>query len=321
MNETSLERFEAEIAAMPDVSENGGDSEVLATPKSDLEKASEVFGMVEKLDGDSDAHMADLVRSANEFAAAHPGSDEASAGATIADAAGALNILEGGDIGDTAQTLGEQPLPPLEAALSEISAADPSGEAIYKITEAIDEAEAKLASPTLQKLREQIGSGTIDIRRVLTLEELDDIGGDLIRTIRREDLLNSVTEHKERTGVDNPNSHSRGLFFGEGPTDGVAMSEQNAYRSVDVRAIVDLIDSGVVRGAYTASGGEHAQTEGHTTHWSDGVEGIRHSFKAEGAFVIEASRDALDQGWVTADKLVGVWTRDQSGNTRNLLAQ
>lgn len=138
MNETSLERFEAEIAAMPDVSENAGDSEVLATPKSDLEKASEVFGMVEKLDGDSDAHMADLVRSANEFATAHPESNEASGEAKIADTAGAFKILEGGDVDDTARTLGEQPTGLLDEALSEIATADSSGEAVKEIKEAID---------------------------------------------------------------------------------------------------------------------------------------------------------------------------------------
>jgi len=140
MSETSIERFQAEVVAMPDVAEGDkGSPEYLEMPKSDLEKAGEVFGMVEGFGGDVDAAMARLVGDANKFASEHPDSPEASDEAKIADTAGAYKILQGGDVDNTANALSEQPPKPFRAALMEIDAADPSGEAVKEITKVIDQ--------------------------------------------------------------------------------------------------------------------------------------------------------------------------------------
>lgn len=135
-----LDRFKAKVAAMPDEPEGLGMPEALDTPKSDLEKAGEVFGVVEGLGGDVDAHMADLVTSAGVFAAAKPGDEEAYHETVIVDEAGAFQILKGGDSDDTAEALGEQPVEPLGEALAEIAQSDPSGEAVKVVAEAIDKA-------------------------------------------------------------------------------------------------------------------------------------------------------------------------------------
>src|SRR4051812_22720062 len=78
--------------------------------------------------------------------------------------------------------------------------------------------------------------------------------GDLCLQAAVELDLESVTAaHIAMTGRDNPNEIAR-EFFVPGQA-GPVMSADHAYRSVDVRAIEDLAESGIVRGAFTATNG------------------------------------------------------------------
>lgn len=157
MSEYNVNSLEKEIAAMPDPSKGIENGEIPSV-KPDLETASEVFKLVEGLGGDVDKNMADLVEHTNEFAKSHPG-DKSWNEAKIADIAGAYKVLQGGDIDDTARTLGEQPEGPLGAALGEINAADPSGEAVQVVTGAIDA--VRRQETTLEQRDERIFS-TVD---------------------------------------------------------------------------------------------------------------------------------------------------------------
>lgn len=79
---------------------------------------------------------------------------------------------------------------------------------------------------------------------------------------------------------------------------------------------MDLATSGVVRGARTA--GQQGKTTGHTTYWNAGETG-KGSTLGQG-FVIEAPMQSVQQGWVTADKVRGVYARDTDGQVKNLMA-
>jgi hypothetical protein len=77
-----------------------------------------------------------------------------------------------------------------------------------------------------------------------------------------------------------------------------------------------LGDSGIVRGAKTAGAGKGI-TSGHTTYWNQGETG-KGSTLGQG-FVIEAPLDAAKEGWVTADQVTGIYTRDSDGSVKNIL--
>ena len=151
--------------------------ETADTPKGDLERAGALFDMLknDEREGDPDAVVEDLVHSAGEFYTQHQ-SNEALKEATIADEVGAFQILNGGDSDDTARALAEGPHEPLEEALTEMHEADPSGEAVRAITEAIDTAEQAIStekepSPVealvarLQLQRQRVGAYNSELKR------------------------------------------------------------------------------------------------------------------------------------------------------------
>lgn len=137
-----------------------------------------------------------------------------------------------------------------------------------------------------------------------TKEELARLGHLARLAIERDDLDAVVDAHIELTGKQNPNQHGKGFFVGEGD---VPMSADNVYRQVHASAIEDLAETGVVRGQYTATNGEHAQTSSHATYWHDGKEGTNVSLG--GRFVIEASKEAAETGWVKASDVRGIYAR------------
>lgn len=149
----------------------------------------------------------------------------------------------------------------------------------------------------------------------LNTEELRQLGHLCAQVMERDDLEEAAQHHIESTGVSNPNKHGKGLFVGEGD---VPMLDENVYRSVDIRAIDDLIESGVVRGAYTATEGKRASTKGHSTYWNNGEAGKKMTLGSSGHFVIEASRDAAENGWVKASDVRGIHTRDTSGELHDI---
>lgn len=283
------------------------------------ETAGNVAAMLDTLPGGLDAHISEFVEDANQEAVRTGELDEA----VVADEVAIGEILHSEESHpEIAATLSRQPDEPLQEALMEMTVVE-GKDATKRVAEAIDHTdtevvEEKFGSPTLQQLRDEIANGTIDVVDCrLWGVELDDLSSDL-RAARKKGGAICAQEQAAKTGVENPNRHSKGLFIGD-PADGVPMHENSAYRAVDIRAIVDLIDSGVVRGAYTATGGERSQTESHATHWSDGEEGRHHRFKSDGAFTIEAPKEALDAGWVTADQVTGIYTRGHDGRLVNLL--
>lgn len=236
MSEANVEQFEAEVAAMPDTSENGDDSvETLETPKSDLEKAGEVFGMVKELGGDTDATMADLVRSANEFAEVNTDSPEASDEAKIADEAAAYKILEGGDTDDTARTLGEQPLPPLETALSEIAEADSSGEAIQTIVRVLDGSDVReVGHDSLFGAGVNPESGNYDVRLMP----------------RSEDASRNAIDDKVDSGE--PLSVFESMNAGRDTVEthigDIELLPDRAYRATDERELGAILETGYAGG-------------------------------------------------------------------------
>lgn len=135
--------------------------------------------------------------------------------------------------------------------------------------------------------------------------------GNLVRiAMERDDLDAAVATQVETTGVTNPNVLHQGLFIGEGE---LPMSEDKVYRSVDRRAIEDLAESGVVRGAFTATEGQRANTTGHSTHWNKGSEQHKLRFNTDAHVIIEANRKAAEQGWVKATDIHGVHARGADG--------
>lgn len=288
------------------------------------ETAGNVSAMLSELPGGIEAHIGTFVDDANQHLI-ESGTPDAFDEAVVADEVAIDTILHAeGMYKEAASALAHQPDEPLKEALIETGineGEDKTREVIGAIEHADNEVgREELGSPTLQQFRDEIASGTLDVvGRRLWETEIEDLSRDLQAT-RAKDSTIFVDELIANTGVKNPNRHSQGFFIdADDPIDGVPMHEQNAYRAVDVRAIVDLIDSGVVRGAYTATGGERAQTKSHATYWSDGEEGRHHRFKSDAAFTIEAPKEALDAGWVTADQVIGVYTRGKDGRLVNLL--
>lgn len=144
-------------------------------------------------------------------------------------------------------------------------------------------------------------------------KELAHLGALVIEAALRQDLEQVAAEHVERTGVENPNSHADNrLRVGQGA---VAESSDGVYRQIDQNGILDLAESGIVRGAYTA--GKRSKTSGHTTYWTNGETG-KSSSLGQG-FVLKSGRSDAEAGWVTADKVTGIYTRDADGQVKNLI--
>lgn len=147
----------------------------------------------------------------------------------------------------------------------------------------------------------------------LTSDELRHLGHLCRLAAERDDLDQVAQAHVEMTGVGNPNQHGKGFFVGEGD---VPMSSDNVYRQVHAAAIEDLAEAGVVRGQYTATNGERAQTSSHATYWHNGEDGRKVSLG--GRYIVEASKSAAEQGWVKASDVKGIYTRDADGELRDI---
>lgn len=144
-------------------------------------------------------------------------------------------------------------------------------------------------------------------------KELAHLGALVVEASLRDSLQSVAAEHAEMTGVENPNIHGKGLFIGKGE---VPMSDESVYRSVQEPAVEDLAASGVVRGARTAGAGQ-INTSGHATYWNNGEAGK--STPLGQGVIIEAPRSDAESGWVTADKVQGVYARDIDGHVKNIL--
>ncbi len=145
-------------------------------------------------------------------------------------------------------------------------------------------------------------------------KELAHLGALVVEASLRGDLEQVASEHVSQTSVENPNSFAPNtLRIGEQV---VPESSDNVYRQVTEKGVEDLVLSGIVRGAKTA--GKPAKTSGHTTYWNAGETG-KGSTLGQG-FVIEAPRSAAEAGWVTANKVQGVYTKDSDGVVKNIIA-
>ncbi len=113
-------------------------------------------------------------------------------------------------------------------------------------------------------------------------QELRDVDAERVHNVRlahlaalvveasmRGDLVAVAQTHVNRTGVAFPNSYAPNrLRVGEQV---VVENGNSVYRQVTERAIDDLAESGVVRGAKTALG--EGKTSGDTVYWNQGEDG------------------------------------------------
>jgi len=135
----------------------------------------------------------------------------------------------------------------------------------------------------------------------------------VVEASMRDDLVEVAKAHVARTRVENPNSYAPNrMRIGEQV---VPENDESVYRQIREEGIDDLAESGIVRGAKSA--GKRANTEGHTVYWNSGETG-KGSTLGQG-FVIEAPISAAQSGWVGADKVTGIYTRDSDGNVKNIL--
>jgi len=152
----------------------------------------------------------------------------------------------------------------------------------------------------------------------LTREELTEIGGLVIAAANRPDLEKVVEEHIELTSQVHTNMHRPDPFHLQPRENAIAQEVGKSYRSVDARGIYDLVDSGVVRGARTATGGQRSSTTGHSTYWSDATEGRHHNLASSTHLLIETPTKNLDK-WVTAKDVSAIYGKDNEGNVHNIL--
>lgn len=115
-----------------------------------------------------------------------------------------------------------------------------------------------------------------------------------------------------------PNAFSGGLFLGGN----LPMHEDSVYRHVGTAAISDLFAQGFVRNKREAANAMDVPgklgfgTSGATVYWNEG-----NSQKLEKAdLVIQASRAAAEEGYVTKDGIQGIWVTDKkTGQPVNLI--
>lgn len=118
------------------------------------------------------------------------------------------------------------------------------------------------------------------------------------------------TERQEE--VKNPNS----VFeWGMMPknTD-VPTTLENVYRQVKTEAVDDLVTSGVVRNAGSAGG--RIRKYGDRVYWTRGKDGEFHIVQPDHV-VLEAPFAIANSRIVTADDLVGIHARNESGEIEN----
>lgn len=143
-------------------------------------------------------------------------------------------------------------------------------------------------------------------------QQLFALGELCVAAAERTDLVDVSAEHQQV--LDNPNTVGGGLFVGGE----VPMSSEHAYRQVGGSAIEDLAASGIVRNGATAQGEKHPRW-GDRVFWNAGEEGKK--VTTGGRFIIEAPLEAVNSGWVTADKVTGVYAKTPDGTVKNILKQ
>lgn len=149
----------------------------------------------------------------------------------------------------------------------------------------------------------------------LSRETLQEVATAFREAAVRSDLDEVIDAHVSATGKLNPNAAGEGFFVGLGE---LPMSGESDYRNVDERAIADLIDTGVVRGAFTATEGKRSNTEGHTVYWFRGEEGRKMCFTSPGHFIIEAPKAVVEAGWVKASDVRAIHAKDADGHLVDL---
>lgn len=143
--------------------------------------------------------------------------------------------------------------------------------------------------------------------------ELAHLGALVVETSMRPDLDVVIKQQRAERGVENPNSVGSSGFFVGGE---VSMSDNNVYRQVGAEAVDDLAANGIVRNGATANGQEHPRW-GDRVFWHPG-DGQK-KIATGGRMIIEADKSAAQRGWVTADKVKGVYAKDVDGQIKNLL--
>lgn len=120
---------------------------------------------------------------------------------------------------------------------------------------------------------------------------------------------------ESREGTHNPNR-----IFDWGPmpsnTD-VPTTSENVYRQVKMAGVNDLFESGVVRNAASAGVG-NPRKYGDGVYWTRGKDGEFHNVQPNHA-VFEAPYEVANTRTVTADDLVGIHTRNETGGIENVL--
>jgi hypothetical protein len=146
-------------------------------------------------------------------------------------------------------------------------------------------------------------------------KELAHLGALVMEVAMGDDLQTVAAEHVVETGVENPNSFAPNMLrVGEQV---VPESSDKVYRMLTEAGVADLANSGIVRSAKTA--GQRSKTSGHTAYWNQGETG-KSSSLGQG-MVVEAPIEAAAEGWVTADKVTGVYSRDSDGQVKNILPE
>ncbi len=143
--------------------------------------------------------------------------------------------------------------------------------------------------------------------------EMAHLGGLTVQAGFREDLGAVSDQHVVSTGVENPNSIGSGFFVAGGE---ISMSDESVYRQVGMDAVEDLAMSGIVRNRHTAQG-EQSHRWGDKVFWHAGdSDKMMHT---GGRAVIEADKAAAEAGWITADKVTGIYVKDSDGVIKNIL--
>lgn len=148
----------------------------------------------------------------------------------------------------------------------------------------------------------------------LTDEELIKLTAEWQNVEINEEALDQATKQNG-----NPNRYSPGFSF---DSYNLPMDNDSVYRTVGTSAISDLMIMGFVRnkreaeGALGVAGKAGYGTSGVTVYWHEGVDGK----KAKGDLVIQASKAAASEGYVTKDGVQGIWITDKAtGQPVNLI--
>lgn len=99
----------------------------------------------------------------------------------------------------------------------------------------------------------------------------------------------------------------------------VLTTQDNVYRQVTKEAVEDLKSSGIVRNAASAGVGT-ARKYGDRVYWTRGKEGAYHNVQPDHV-VLETSFEIANARTVTADDLIAIHARNESGAVENILTK